>query len=437
MGFRISSVESGSLAQELGLEPGDEILSINGERLIDLIDYEQLLSDEQISLRVRDKASGEVFELECDKYPDEPLGVEFERDLMGPVRVCCNKCKFCFVEQLPKGMRDTLYVRDDDWRMSLMMGNYVTLTNVNDRELDRIIRRHASPLYISVHVSDGRARAELMGQPLAAKLMDQLRRLAQGGISFHAQCVLCPGVNDGALLDRTLRDLYALRPACLTVALVPVGLTGHREDLGEIVPYNAAGAGRVIDMTDAWQRRARGEGGDGFVYAADEFYVLAGRDVPPEGYYDDYPQIDNGVGMLRLQREGVRREYAAFLASGARPRARRVLIITGESAAAEIKSLVSEYRFTGVDVEVCAVRNDFFGGAVTVAGLLTGRDIIAQVKAQRPDEVLISSTMLRDGGDVLLDDTPVLALEKHFGCAVTPVFTDGESLVRALAGVDY
>lgn len=435
MGFRIASVERGGLGDELGLRRGDELIMINGEKLIDLIDYQQLMSCEELVLTVRD-SSGELTEIECDKELDEQLGVEFEDDLLGPVRLCANKCKFCFVDQLPRGMRDTLYVRDDDWRMSLMMGNYVTLTNVSDRELERIIRRHASPLYISVHASDGAARASLMGQPRAARLMEQLNKLRAGGISFHGQVVLCPGLNDGEVLERTVRDMAALYPCCMTLALVPVGLTGHRAGLCDIKLYDAQGAAQVLDQVAAWQAEFRRTLGTALVFAADEFYVLAGRDVPPEDEYEDYPQIDNGVGLIRQQREGFERAYGEFMSSGRAARARRVMIVTGESARGEMERLTSAHPLPGVDVCVRAVKNEFFGGGVTVAGLLTGGDIISQIGRADADEVLITRSMLRDGGDVLLDGVTLDELAAKLGCPVTPVFTDGEELLHALAGED-
>ncbi len=435
MGFRIASVERGGLGDELGLRRGDELIMINGEKLIDLIDYQQLMSCEELVLTVRD-SSGELTEIECDKELDEQLGVEFEDDLLGPVRLCANKCKFCFVDQLPRGMRDTLYVRDDDWRMSLMMGNYVTLTNVSDRELERIIRRHASPLYISVHASDGAERASLMGQPRAARLMEQLNKLRAGGISFHGQVVLCPGLNDGEVLERTVRDMAALYPCCMTLALVPVGLTGHRAGLCDIKLYDAQGAAQVLDQVAAWQAEFRRTLGTALVFAADEFYVLAGRDVPPEDEYEDYPQIDNGVGLIRQQREGFERAYGEFMSSGRAARARRVMIVTGESARGEMEQLTGAHPLPGVDVCVRAVKNEFFGGGVTVAGLLTGGDIISQIGRADADEVLITRSMLRDGGDVLLDGVTLDELAAKLGCPVTPVFTDGEELLHALAGED-
>lgn len=435
MGFRIASVERGGLGDELGLRRGDELIMINGEKLIDLIDYQQLMSCEELVLTVRD-SSGELTEIECDKELDEQLGVEFEDDLLGPVRLCANKCKFCFVDQLPRGMRDTLYVRDDDWRMSLMMGNYVTLTNVSDRELERIIRRHASPLYISVHASDGAERASLMGQPRAARLMEQLNKLRAGGISFHGQVVLCPGLNDGEVLERTVRDMAALYPCCMTLALVPVGLTGHRAGLCDIKLYDAQGAAQVLDQVAAWQAEFRRTLGTALVFAADEFYVLAGRDVPPEDEYEDYPQIDNGVGLIRQQREGFERAYGEFMSSGRAARARRVMIVTGESARGEMERLTSAHPLPGVDVCVRAVKNEFFGGGVTVAGLLTGGDIISQIGRADADEVLITRSTLRDGGDVLLDGVTLDELAAKLGCPVTPVFTDGEELLHALAGED-
>lgn len=434
MGFTVSKVEKGSLGEELGLRKGDELLEINGERVVDLIDYQQLMCCEELTLTIREADSGDKAYIECDKDFDEPLGVEFKEDLMGPTRLCCNHCRFCFVDQLPKGMRKSLYVRDDDWRMSLMMGNYITLTNVNDRELERIIARHASPLYISVHVTEPNARADLMGQPRAALLMQQLKKLTEGGISFHAQAVLCPGINDGELLDRTVRELAAMSPDCITLALVPVGLTAHRKGLDAIRPYTKEEAEAILARVETWQEKFRRELGTAFVFASDEFYILAGRDVPENEAYEDYPQIDNGVGLVRFQREGCEEAYREFLESGKTAKPRRVAIITGMSACAEMEMLTQKYQIPGVDVKVYPVKNDFFGETVTVAGLVTGGDILRQLGRLSADEALIPKTMLRDGGNVFLDNVSLDEVSQGLGCRVIPVFTDGDELIRALAG---
>ena len=278
MGFKIAKVERGGLADELGLRKGDELLEINGEKLIDLIDYQQLMSCEDLVLTVRDR-TGEVYEVECDKDMDEELGADFEGDMLGSTRLCANKCLFCFVDQLPKDMRSSLYVKDDDWRMSLMMGNYVTMTNVGDRELDRIINRHASPLYISVHATDGPLRAKLLGQPRGANLMDQLNKLAAGGIQFHGQAVLCPGINDGPVLEKTVRDMAALYPACITLALVPVGLTGHRAGLCNLKLYDRETANKLLDEVEKWQKEFRRTLGTALGAAAGELLPAAVTDA--------------------------------------------------------------------------------------------------------------------------------------------------------------
>ena len=299
MGHIIKSVPEGSLGAELGLLPGDELLTLNGEPVVDVIDYQALLSTEELALVYR--RGGETLEVDCEKEEWEELGVEFADGLL-TTRVCKNHCIFCFIDQMPPNCRPTLYVKDDDWRMSLMMGNFVTLTNVDEEEMRRIVRRRASPLYISVHATDPEVRRRMMRNPHAGRILDQLRTLRDAGLQFHCQIVLCPGENDGDVLEKTLTDLAALRPAAQSVAVVPVGLTGYRQGLYPLRPFTREEADGVLRQISRWQKKCWKEMGTRFVFASDEFYCLAGRSLPAESCYEDFPQIENGVGLFATLR---------------------------------------------------------------------------------------------------------------------------------------
>ena len=426
MGHIIKAVPEGSLGFELGLQSGDELLKINGEDVIDVIDYQALLSAEELTLTYL--RGGETNEVSCDKEDWEELGVEFEGDML-ETRVCKNHCVFCFIDQMAKSCRKSLYVKDDDWRMSLMMGNFVTLTNVDDKELDRIVRRHASPLYISVHSTDPEVRKAMMRNPNAGKLMAQLRTLQKAGISFHAQVVLCPGLNDGEVLEKTISDLYAMYPACQSVAVVPVGLTGFREGLYPLEPVTESIAREIIKQLSKWQKKCWNEHGTRFVFPSDEFYCLAGKNVPNESCYEDFPQIENGVGLV-AQLKG---EFdAAMEGQSESPEKKHYIIATGVSAAPQLSSIIGKYIWRNLDLEIIAVENQFFGGHVTVTGLLTGSDLIRELKGVSCDAVLISESMLRAEQDLFLDDKTLDDVEEAIGARLYVVENDGAALADVL-----
>jgi len=428
MPHTIIAVEPGSIAGQLGLKAGDRLVSINGEQIIDWIDYQALSSEERIDL-VIERDGGEIeFSLEKDDW--EPLGLTFDSQLMTGVRECVNKCIFCFVDQLPCCARDSLRVKDDDWRLSLMMGNFVTLTNVSERELQRIIDRHASPLYISVHATDMALRARMLGTERGALLMKQLNRLAAGGVQFHAQAVLCPGVNDGAALEKTVNDLAALHPACQSLALVPVGLTNHREGLSELRKYTRDEARAVLDAAEKWQRKFLKKFGTNFVFPADEFYLAAKRPIPPDEFYEDYAQIENGIGMMRLLETELEAAYGEADLESARPA--KLLVVTGVSAGPFMKSLMRRFPLPGVEVEVVPVENGFFGPSVTVTGLLTGGDLIRGLAGHNADRVLVTECMLRDQEDVFLDDMTLEAVQRQVGMPIVKVGRRGDELLDAL-----
>jgi len=336
------------------------------------------------------------------------------------------------VDQLPENVRPTMRVKDDDWRMSLMMGNYVTLTNVSDRELDRMIARHASPLYISVHCTDPALRAHMVGTPRAAKLMEQLKRLSDGGVEFHTQAVLCPGINDGAKLEETIEALSRI-PGALSLALVPVGLTGHREGLAELRKYTREEAREVIAIAGRWQEKLLESHGTRFVFPADEFYLAAGIEPPADSEYEDYGQIDDGVGLLRLLETEFSEEWAELPESERQSGGKMELLIAcGVSAAPFLQKLMDEHPISGVHVRVIAVKNRFFGESVTVSGLITGRDLTDRIADEPAARIFITECMLRSEGDRFLDDMTLEEAEARTGRRIVPVGRRGSDLLDAL-----
>jgi putative radical SAM enzyme (TIGR03279 family) len=363
---------------------------------------------------------------------------------------------FCFIDQMPKGLRETLYVKDDDWRYSLMMGNFVTLTNVSEEEFERILRRRASPLYVSVHTTDSALRCRMMNNRFAGDLMNRLTRLKDAGIRFHCQIVVCPGYNDGEVLLQTLRELKGLAPAAMSAALVPVGLTKWREGLAELRPFDRAGALRLLEDIAPFQEECLRELGSTFAFPSDEFFCLADRPIPPEDWYEGYPQIENGVGLLRLLESQMEeaQELEEEMAEGAhngetahaqdapaqgQPPSRTLLIATGVSAAPHLERLTLRFAPPGVTVKVRAVINHFFGETVTVAGLLTGGDLLEQLPRQLlektgADTLLIASCMLRHEGDRFLDDMTLEEFTRRFPLPVKVVGPGGQDLYDALRG---
>lgn len=443
----IAAVVPGGLAAELGLEPGDRLLAIDGEPLRDWVDYKFRVAAETVEILVR-KRDGEEWLLEVEKDYDDDLGIRFEDDLFDGLKRCHNACLFCFLDQMPKGLRPSLYLPDDDYRLSFLHGNFITLTNLREEDLRRIEVQRLSPLYVSVHATRPEVRRRLMLNRRAARVMEDLRRLAAAGVALHCQLVLCPGINDGVELDRSLADLAGLGEAVRSIAAVPVGLTRHREGLAPLRPFTPAEAAAVIAQVEGWQERLRRRSGRGTVYASDEFYVLAGREVPPAAGYDGFPQLENGVGLLRLFIDAFRQALSAGRAGGVRRRRapalrrdaapRRVTVVTGRSAAPTLESLAREGGLGG-RARVFPVDNDFFGRTVTVAGLLTGGDIIAQLRAARErgedlgEAVLLPQVVVRDGDGRLLDDRTPEEISRALGLPVRLVPVNGESFLEALA----
>ena len=429
---RIVSVSSGSLAARSGIREGETLLSISGTPVLDLVDYQFLTARPSLELLL-EGVDGARRTVHIRKLTEEPLGLTLESSLMSCPKTCANHCMFCFIEQMPPGMRPSLYVRDDDWRLSLMAGNFVTLTNLPSVEMDRIIERHASPLYISVHTTNGELRKRMLHHIHADRIMEHLRRFADNHMSFHCQVVLCPQINDGPELERTLSDLASLAPYALTVALVPVGLTRYREHLYPLRPYTREEAEQVIRQAEAFQQKMLPAFGTRFVFPSDEFYQIAGHPLPDPDSYEDYPQFENGVGLLARLRD----EFETALRldpDDASAVPRRVIMATGTSVAPFMRELIKAHPVAGVSVRVKPILNRFFGETVTVSGLITGQDLVSQLRGEEADEILITESMLREGEAVFLDDMTLDQAQEALGIRITPVPDDGAELLYALRG---
>ncbi|CCZ34503.1 putative uncharacterized protein [Firmicutes bacterium CAG:646] len=427
----IRKVFPDSIAEEMELVPGDELISINGQPIEDVFDYHYLVNDEYLEILVR-KADGEEWELEIEKDFEEDLGVEFENSLMDEYRSCRNHCIFCFIDQMPPGMRETLYFKDDDSRLSFLQGNYVTLTNMSDHDIDRVIRYHLAPINISFQTTNPKLRCEMLHNRFAGDIFPKVDRLFQAGIEMNGQVVLCKGINDGEELERTIRDLSGYLPHLKSVSVVPVGLSKYREGLHPLEPFNREDALGVLETVHRWQKKLYEQYGLHFIHCSDEWYILAGLPLPEEERYDGYLQLENGVGMLRLLEEEVQEELAHRKGD---ERVRRVSIATGKLAAPFIQENVERVRtvYGNVEAQVYPIRNDFFGELITVSGLITGQDLKEQLKGKDLGEcLLIPCNMLRAGENVFLDDVTVEEVEEQLGVPVAVVDEDGVSFVHAL-----
>lgn len=427
----ISKVLPQSIGEEMELMPGDELISINGQVIEDIFDYHYLVDDDYLELLVR-KENGEEWELEIEKDYEEDLGIEFENSLMDEYRSCRNNCIFCFIDQMPEGMRETLYFKDDDSRLSFLQGNYVTLTNMSDHDIDRIIQYHLAPINISFQTTNPQLRCKMLNNRFAGDIFPKVQRLYEAGIEMNGQVVLCKGINDGEELERTIKDLTRYLPHLKSVSIVPVGLSKYRDGLYPLEPFNKEDAEKVLDTVHQWQEKLYPEYGLHFIHCSDEWYILAERELPREDQYDGYLQLENGVGMLRLLEEEVKE---ALIHSGEESVKRQVSIATGRLSAPFIRKNVELVAnvYKDLEVEVFPIRNDFFGEMITVSGLITGQDLIAQLKNQKLGErLLIPCNMLRAGENVFLDDITVETVEKELGVPVVVVDEDGASFVRAL-----
>ncbi len=427
----VSSVVPGSIAAEMGIEKGDVLLSVNGQSPEDVFDYRYLMNEEEVSVLIR-KPDGEEWELEIEKEYEDDLGMEFENGLMDDYRSCRNKCIFCFIDQLPKGMRKTLYFKDDDSRLSFLQGNYLTLTNMKEQDLNRIIYYRLSPINISFQTTNPKLRCRMLNNRFAGDIMQKVQRLKEAGIVMNGQIVLCKGVNDGEELERSIRDLTTLLPELQSVSVVPVGLTRHREGLYPLAPFTKEDAHEVLEVIRRWQRRLYEERGVHFIHAGDEWYILAGESLPEETTYDGYLQLENGVGMVRLLEEEV---AETLLHLPGDERSRSVTIATGELAASFLQRHADRVRerYPNVRVQVLPVKNKFFGEQITVAGLLTGQDLIEQLKGRDLGErLLLTSHMLKRGEPVFLDDRTVEEVENALQTKVFIVESSGNDLIKGM-----
>lgn len=430
----VEKVLSGSIAEEMEITPGDALLEINGHKIEDIFDYQYYTQDEYIEILVR-KPSGEEWLLELDKGYDEDLGITFENGLMDDYRSCHNKCIFCFIDQMPKGMRDTLYFKDDDSRLSFLQGNYVTLTNMSDEDVDRIIRYNLSPINVSFQTTNPELRCRMLNNRFAGQALEKAWKLAQAGIIMNGQIVLCKGVNDGAELDRSIRDLSAYLPNLESVSVVPVGLSKYRDGLYPLEPFTKEDAQDVLRIIHGWQNKIYPEYGTHFVHASDEWYILAEEELPQEEQYDGYLQLENGVGMLRLLLDEFAEAMEEDRINGRQARAKHITLATGRLAYRFIKQMAKqmEERYEGLQIDVIAIRNDFFGEMITVSGLLTGQDIMAQLKDRDLGEkLLLPQNVLKSGEPVFLDDYTLDDIEKALQVRIDIVKSSGRDFIEAI-----
>ena len=428
----IKKVLPGSIAEELEMEVGDKLLSIDNTEIEDIFDYQFLIQDTYIEVLI-EKPDGEQWLLEVDKEFDEDLGIEFENGLMDEYRHCHNKCIFCFIDQMPKGMRETLYFKDDDSRLSFLQGNYVTLTNMSDHDIDRICRYHLSPINISFQTMNPELRCKMLNNRFAGDALKKVDVLKEAGIEMNGQIVLCKGVNDGAELEFSITELMKYLPELESVSVVPVGLSKHRDGLYPLEPFTKEDACQVIDMIEKYQAVCYEKYGLHFIHASDEWYILAGREVPEEERYDGYLQLENGVGMLRLLMDEFHEELADRRGQEGVTE-REVSIATGRLPFPYIKMMAQELMeaYPQLTIHVYPIRNDFFGESITVSGLLTGQDIIAQLKGEKLGEALyLPQNVLRSGEEVLLDDLTISDLEKALQAPVNIVKSNGCDFVNA------
>lgn len=431
----VGNVQPGSIAEEAGIEPQDLILSINDSEVMDVFDYRFLTTNESFTINV-EKPSGEIWEIEIEKDEYEDLGIEFEDPMMDDAKSCTNNCIFCFIDQLPKGMRNTLYFKDDDSRLSFMMGNYVTLTNMKDADIDRIIKYRMSPINISVHTTNPELRKTMLRNRFAGGITEKIKKLVEAGIVVNGQIVLCRGINDGRELDRTIEDLSQFFPGLLSISVVPVGLTRYREHLFELQAFDMESSKALIKQVEGWQLKLLSQHGKRIIYIADEFYIMAGVPIPDYEEYEDFPQIENGVGLVSLLRYEVDEVIKKYGKSSKGQPGRKISIATGTSPSEYIKEMTKKVsKAFNVEIKVYTIINNFFGEKVTVTGLLTGGDIIAQLEGRDlGDELLISSSMLRSGEEVFLDDLTLDELSGKLNVKVTPVMNSGIDFAESIIG---
>jgi len=443
-GHLIKKVEKGSIAEEMEISAGDRLLEINGEVVEDIFDYQYMVQEEELTLLIQ-KPNGEEWELDIEKYFDEDLGIEFDNGLMDEYRSCSNKCIFCFIDQMPPGMRETLYFKDDDSRLSFLQGNYVTLTNMSDKDIDRILKYHLSPINISFQTTNPELRCKMLNNRFAGEALKKVDKLcAEGsGIEINGQIVLCKGVNDREELHRSLSDLFNYRPNLKSVSVVPVGLSKYRDGLYPLEPFEKEDAREVIKEIEYWQEKSFEKYHDHFVHASDEWYMIAELPIPTADYYDDYGQLENGVGMVRLLLDEFDEALSSAVDNGIGGKELSsykvsVSTVSGRLIYPFICDMVDKLKEAAPDIDVHCyeIRNDFFGERITVTGLLTGQDIIAQLKGKElGDTLLLPQNVLRAGEDYLLDDVHISDIERELGVKVRIIKNGGDEFINSILGL--
>ena len=427
----IEEVALGSIAEELEIEAGDILLRINEVEVNDIIDYKYLVSDEYILLEI-EKPDGEIWEYEIEKDYDEDLGIVFTNPLIDKAKSCRNKCIFCFVDQLPPNMRETLYFKDDDSRLSFLQGNFITLTNMSDSEIDRIIQYRLSPINISVHTTNPELRIKMLNNKNAGRIYDIMKRFHEVKLEVNCQIVLVPGVNDGKELERTLSDLSKLYPTVESVAVVPIGITKYREKLAKVESFNKESAAAVLDDLNILQSNFIKELGTKFVFPSDEFYALSKREVPAYDDYEGFPQLENGVGLMRLFQYEIEEEISRLKDI---PKInKKYIVATGTLAYDYIVDMFSQIqdKLNNLEVEVVPIVNNFFGEKITVSGLITGQDLISQLKGKESDGIIIPISMMKCDEEIFLDNITVDELSKELGTKVIVSKVSGKDIISKL-----
>ena len=430
----IKDIVPGSIAEEMEIEPGDYLVSINDEEIKDILDYKFQIFDEYITL-VIEKKNGEEWDLEIEKEANEDLGIIFPEQLIEKPRSCANKCIFCFMDQLPDKVRNTLVFKDDDFRLSFITGNYVTLTNSGYKDLDRIIRYHLSPINISVHATDPEVRSMMLNNKIAYKVMEYIKYLTEHDIKINAQIVLCPNINDGKVLDKTIKELSEYAPNLQCIAIVPVGLTKYREGLYPLTVFDKEGASRTIDQINGWQAKFREKYGFNLVYLADEFYVKAEREIPEFKDYDDFPQLGDGIGMLVY----FKKNFDSYLKRFKPKKVNKVVsIASGKIVYNFMRARMDELekKFEGLKINLYPIENTFFGPEITVTGLITGGDLITQLKDKELGEYLIlCGDMLKDDADIFLDDVTLDEVKEKLNIEIKVNNDGGIGIIKDILGI--
>ena len=431
----ISKVYKNSIAEELGIEVDDILISINGQKIQDIIEYKFLISDEYLEVEIQ-KKNREIYIYEIEKDYDDDLGIEFTNPIIDKAKSCRNKCVFCFIDQLPKGMRETLYFKDDDSRLSFLQGNFVTLTNMSEEDINNIIKYRISPINISVHTTNPDLRVKMLNNRFAGKLYSIMERLAEAQITMNCQIVLCPGINDGEELKRTISDLSNLYPYVNSTAIVPVGITRHRDHLPNLTIFNEETAGKTIDLINEIQSEYLSKIGTRFVFLSDEFYIIANRELLEYDEYEGFIQFENGVGMIRKFDTEIK-QYLESIPKGILTTKKRVSIATGSSAYEFMKSVANYVmdKIDNIEINVYKITNNFFGDTITVSGLITATDIIDQLKdIDLGDKLYIPRNMLKADEEIFLDNITLEELKERLNIDVKPCLSEGKDFIDKILG---